>query len=99
MNWADSNETRPSLWSDWLPFNKDSGKSSGKRHFYAGRAKVRSCLFMAAKSAARYNPVIKPCVERLNDKGKPYKCVMVAAMRKLIAHLHSELKDLQAELA
>ena len=81
------------------PFNKDSGKSSGKRHIYGGRAKVRSCLFMAAKSAARYNPVIKPYVVRLKDKGKPYKCVMVAAMRKLVVHLHCQLKNLQPELA
>ena len=81
------------------PFNKDSGKSSGKRHIHAGRAKVRSCLYMAVQSAARYNPVIKPYVKRLKDKGKPYKCVMVAAMRKLVIHLHSQIKNLQPELA
>lgn len=81
------------------PFNKDSGKSSGKRHIHAGRAKVRSCLYMAVQSAARYNPVIKPYVERLKDKGKPYKCVMVAAMRKLVIHLHCQIKNLQPELA
>jgi transposase len=81
------------------PFNKDSGKTKGKRHIYGGRAKVRSCLYMAAQSAARYNPVIKPYVQRLKDKGKPYKCVMVAAMRKLVIHMHSQIKNLQPELA
>lgn len=81
------------------PFNKDSGKTKGKRHIYGGRAKVRSCLYMAAQSAARYNPVIKPYVQRLKDKGKPYKCVMVAAMRKLVIHMHAQIKNLQPELA
>ena len=81
------------------PFNRDSGKSSGKRHIHAGRAKVRSCLYMAAQSAARYNPVIRPYVQRLKDKGKPYKCVMVAAMRKLLIHLQCLIKNIQTELA
>ena len=81
------------------PFNKDSGKTKGKRHIYGGRAKVRSCLYMAVQSAARYNPVIKPYVQRLRDSGKPYKCVMVAAMRKLVIHMHSQVKNLQPELA
>ena len=81
------------------PFNKDSGKTRGKRHIYGGRAKVRSCLYMAAQSAARYNPVIKPYVQRLKDKGKPYKCVMVAAMRKLVIHMHTQIKNPKLELA
>jgi transposase len=35
------------------PFNRDSGKFSGKRSIIGGRAKVRRCLYMAAHTAAK----------------------------------------------
>jgi len=75
------------------PFNNDSGKFSGKRSIYGGRAKIRRVLFMAAKSAARFNPVIRPYVEGLLVRGKPYKCAITAAIRKLLIHVHSLLKN------
>ena len=76
------------------PFNHDSCKTSRKRHIIGGRAKVRRCLYMAAHTAATHNPVIKPYVQGLLDRGKPYKCAIVAAMRKLLIHLQSNLKNL-----
>jgi transposase len=77
------------------PFNRDSGKFSGKRFIQGGRAKVRCSLYMAAHTAARYNPVIAPYVQNLRDRGKPYKCAIVAAMRKLLIHIQSLLKNAQ----
>jgi len=78
------------------PFNRDSGKYKGKRSIQGGRAKVRATLYMAAQTAAIHNPIIKPYVDRLrNDKGKPYKCAMTAAMRKILVHLQSLLKKQQ----
>lgn len=74
------------------PFNRDSGKVSARRSISAGRSKVRKCLYMAAHTAATHNPVIKPYVAGLVARGKPYKCAIVAAMRKLLIHLHSLLK-------
>ena len=74
------------------PYDKDSGKRKGKRSIQAGRAKVRRCLYMAAQTAAQHNPVIRTYVEGLRARGKPYKCAMVAAMRKLLLHIQSELK-------
>ena len=50
---------------------------------------------MAAQSAAQHNPVIREYVQRLIARGKPYKCAMVAAMRKLLIHLQSLLKHHQ----
>jgi transposase len=76
------------------PFNRDSGKFTGKRFIQGGRAKVRSCLYMAASSAAVWNPVIAPYVARLRERGKPYKCAIVAAMRKLLIHLQSLLRKM-----
>ncbi len=77
------------------PFNRDSGKFSGKRTIQGGRAKVRKCLYMAAHTAATCNPVIAPYVKGLRDRGKPYKCAIVAAMRKLLIHIQSLLKNAQ----
>lgn len=77
------------------PFNRDSGKFSGKRTIQGGRAKIRKCLYMAAHSAAMCNPVIAPYVKGLRDRGKPYKCAIVAAMRKLLIHIQSLLKNTQ----
>jgi len=81
------------------PYNRDSGKSRSKRSIQGGRAKVRKCLYMAARTAARHNPVIKPYVEGLLARDKPYKCALVAAMRKLLIHLQSLLKKHQLALA
>jgi transposase len=81
------------------PFNKDSGKFSGKRRIIGGRAKVRKALYMAAQTASIHNPIIKPYVEHLRAQGKPYKCAMVAAMRKLLIHMRSELIKLDSGLA
>lgn len=81
------------------PYNKDSGKFKGKRRIQGGRAKVRKCLYMAAQSAAVHNPHIKAYVDGLRARGKPYKCAMVAAMRKLLIHLQSLLKNPKNALA
>jgi transposase len=81
------------------PWNRDSGKWKGKRSISGGRAKVRRCLYMAAQSAAQHNPVIREYVQRLIARGKPYKCAIVAAMRKLLIHLQSLLKHHQNALA
>lgn len=81
------------------PYNRDTGNFKGKRGIKGGRAKVRKCLYMAAQTAAIHNPVIKPYVERLRARGKPYKCAMVAAMRKMLIHLHILIKNHQLTLA
>lgn len=81
------------------PYNKDSGKYSGRRRIEGGRAKVRKCLYMAAQSAATHNPHIKTYVEGLRSRGKAYKCALVAAMRKLLIHMQSLLKHQRICLA
>jgi transposase len=77
------------------PFNEDSGTSSKRRYIQGGRAKIRRALYMAAHSAASCNPVITTYVHGLRSRGKPYKCAIVAAMRKLIIHIQSLLKKSQ----
>ena len=56
------------------------------------KANVRRSLYMAAKSAATHNPVIRDYVEGFRKRGKPYEIALVAAMRKLLMHLQSLAK-------
>ena len=81
------------------PFNKDSGSTEKKRRICGGRGKIRKTLFMATKSAAQCNQVIKPYVEALQKRGKPYKSAIVAGMRKLLLHIRSIMKKLEISLA
>ena len=47
------------------PFNAGSGGVRGQRHIQGGRAPLRQALYMAAQTAYRYNPILKPFYERL----------------------------------
>jgi transposase len=79
------------------PFPSDSGNRKGHRAIRGGRAGVRKALFNAVRVAVRYNPVFKAYADRLTAgrptvQGKPYKVMMVAAMRKLLTILNAMLK-------
>lgn len=50
-----------------------------------GNARLRQAMDMAALSAARYNPILKPFYERLLARGKQKKVALVAVARKLLA--------------
>ena len=75
------------------PFNNDSGKRSGKREVWGGRAPVRAALYMGALVATRHNPVLKEFYERLLASGKPKKVALVACMRKLLLILNALMRD------
>jgi transposase len=75
------------------PFNRDSGQFRGRRSIWGGRAGVRSALYMAALTAYRRNPVIARFAERLTAKGKPFKVMMTACMRKLLVILNTLLRE------
>jgi len=74
------------------PFNRDSGKHSGQRVIWGGRAQIRRVLYMAAVAAARSNPVIRHFYQRLRAQGKPAKVALVACMRKLLTIMNAMLK-------
>jgi transposase len=77
------------------PFNRDSGRWRGQRHIEGGRHPLRQALYMAALSASRFDPVISAFYQRLRHKGKPFKVVIVACMRKLLTILNAMAKKLQ----
>jgi transposase len=75
------------------PYNHDSGTMKGQRSIFAGRASVRSALYMATVTAIRCNPVIKAFAERLEKLGKAKKVQIVASMRKLLGYLNVMIRD------
>ena len=76
------------------PFNHDSGSLRGKRAIFGGRRALRSSLYMAALSAARFNPILSNFYQRLRAKGKPHQLALTAVMRKLLLALNHTLKPL-----
>ncbi len=68
------------------PMPRESGTSVRRRPAigHAGNGRLRTALFMATLSAARYNPTIKTFYTRLKEAGKPSKVVRCAAARKLL---------------
>lgn len=75
------------------PFANDSGKSHAPRRIEAGRARVRTALYMAALVALRHNPVMRSFAASLRQNGKPFKVVITAVMRKLVVTLNAILRS------
>jgi len=75
------------------PFNRDSGRSRGRRAIWGGRAAVRSVLYMAAVAAIRCNVLFKAFYARLRAGGKPAKVAITATMRKLLVALNAIARD------
>lgn len=75
------------------PLADDSGKRSGKRRTWGGRANVRAVVYMATIVAIRHNPVIRAFHSRLIAAGKPKKVAIVACMRKLLTIVNAMLRD------
>ena len=57
-----------------------------------GRRALKHVLFQAALAAACHNPVLKPVVQALKIRGKPYKLIIVAIARRLITIANAILK-------
>lgn len=74
------------------PFNCDSGKRTGKRAIWGGRAEVRATLYMATLVGTRYNSVLKATYEKLVHGGKAKKLALTACMRKLLLILNQIAK-------
>lgn len=75
------------------PFANESEGRLGARHIRGGRPRPRNALYMAALSAARYNPSIQATYQRLTHAGKPAKVALTACMRKLLVRLNAKLRD------
>ena len=68
------------------PVPRESGRSIRGRPTigHDGNSRLRTALYMATLSAARYNPAIRAFYQRLRAAGKPKKVARCAAARKLL---------------
>ena len=78
------------------PFAKDSGQYRGRRSIRGGRASVRTALYLAAMTAARFNPKMKVVYQRLRESGKPPKLAFIAVARKLLVALNAIARERRA---
>ena len=69
-----------------VPLAHESGTSvhGRARLGHSGNARLRTALYLATLTAARFNPLIKEQYERLRAAGKPPKVARCAAARKLL---------------
>ena len=74
------------------PHPQQSGERDAYRRTRGGRSEVRKALFMAALSARKHNPTLKPFFERLIRAGKKPMVAIVAIMRKLIVIANAKLR-------
>jgi len=93
------NRTRIAALAGLAPFNRDSGGASGQRHICGGRAQVRRALYMAALTATRCNPVLRPFYQQLRARGKGHRVAITAVMRKLLVHLNQIVRTPEVILA
>jgi transposase len=75
------------------PVADDSGQRHGRRHIRGGRTEVRCVLYMAALSAARYNPVLRAFYRRLRAAGKLAKVALTAVARKLLTIVNAMVRS------
>lgn len=75
------------------PYDRQSGTLKGRSMIRGGRAVVRNVAYMAAVAAARCNPVITAMKQRLADKRKPPKVILVALINKLMTILNAIIRD------
>jgi transposase len=69
-----------------VPLARESGSSvRGRAQIgHGGHARLRTALYLATLTAARFNPQIKAHYDRLRAAGKPPKVARCAAARKLL---------------
>jgi transposase len=74
---------------------KSSGSSvdTPARLSRMGSRRGRRALYMPALAALRCNPIIRELGQRLQDKGRTGKYIVVAAMRKLLRLIYGVLKQ------
>jgi transposase len=75
------------------PFARESGLQRGRRAIWGGRSDARAMLFLAAQSAARWNPPLRLFYERLVGRGKSKKAALAAVARKLLIAINAMVRD------
>jgi transposase len=74
------------------PHPHQSGAAPGRNQIAGGRPCVRAALYMAALSAARFDPHLRAAYKAMRQDGKPAKVALIATARKLIALANTLIK-------
>ena len=90
---------RASSLAGVAPYTQTSGSYTGKAKTAGGRKEIRRPLHMAAKSAIKWNPIIREFYLSLINRGKTEKVAVVAVMRKLIVLMHRIVNDPEFSLS
>lgn len=75
------------------PINRDSGSQRGRRFVQGGRQPLKTALYLAALSAARYHPTLKLFYASLRQAGKAPKSALIAVARKLLIILNATARQ------
>jgi transposase len=75
------------------PHPKRSATAIAYQRTRGGRPQVKRALFLAAMSASKCNPQLRPTFERLIKEGKKPMVALTAVMRKLIVIANAKLRD------
>lgn len=81
---------------DPAPHQSGSSVRGGSAISKAGSARLRQALYMAAMSAARHDPLLRPFYQRLLARGKPKPLALVAVARKLLVLMATLLRHQRA---
>lgn len=79
------------------PLANDSGARTGQRHIRAGRAGIRSILYLVADIVRRFDQSLADFHRRLTKAGKPKMVVRTAIARKLLVRLNARARDARAQ--
>lgn len=77
------------------PSHYSSGKTVRRKPKLSkiGKASVRSILYFPAITAMQHNPIVRALKKRLEARGKDWKVILGAAMRKLVHLAYGVLKN------
>lgn len=75
------------------PHPHQSGMAPGRNQIAGGRPCVRAALYMAALSAARFDPHLRSAYKAMREDGKPAKVALIATARKLVTLANTLLRD------
>ena len=76
--------TEAAAMTGLAPMAHDSGAMCGKRVISGEGRSLHHVLFQAGLTAACHNPVLKAAAERMKQRGKPHKLMIVAIARRLV---------------
>jgi transposase len=75
------------------PRARDSGSHRGRRWIGGGRGRLRTALYMAARTAVRVDSRLRAFYLRLQAAGKPKQLGLIAVARRLLVMLNAMIRD------